>query len=121
MPNIVINDTINLSFFETAIGISVISDHNSFRVLFDKIPFVYILFEKYIYILTLKMASSGNPHCAICIGTLSFPIKTLRALIGNSLLEGPLQQTTRKVPTCKNDNKHTECVIQPIIMLDKRK
>ena len=34
----------------------------------------YILFEKYIYILALKMASPGNQHCANCIGTLSFPI-----------------------------------------------
>jgi len=34
-----------------------------------------VLFEKYIYILTLKMASpSGNQHYASCIGTLSFPV-----------------------------------------------
>ena len=32
----------------------------------------YILFEKYIYILLLEMASLGNQHCANCIGTLSF-------------------------------------------------
>jgi len=35
----IINDTINL-FFLTAVGISVISDHNSFRVLFDGIACV---------------------------------------------------------------------------------
>jgi len=34
----------------------------------------YILFEKCIYILALEMASPGNQHCAICIGTLSFSI-----------------------------------------------
>jgi len=34
----------------------------------------YILFEKYIYILALKMASPGNQHCANCIGALAFPI-----------------------------------------------
>jgi len=34
----------------------------------------YILFQKYIYILALEMASPGNQHCANCIGTLSFPI-----------------------------------------------
>ena len=34
----------------------------------------YILFEKYIYILALEMASPGNQHCDSCIGTLSFPI-----------------------------------------------
>jgi len=37
----------------------------------------YILFEKYIYILALKMASSGNQHCTNCIGALSFPIGCL--------------------------------------------
>jgi len=34
----------------------------------------YILFEKYIYILALEMASPGNQHYASCIGTLSFPV-----------------------------------------------
>ena len=34
----------------------------------------YILFEKYIYILALEIASPGNRHCANCNGTLSFPI-----------------------------------------------
>jgi len=34
----------------------------------------YILFEKYIYILALEMASPWNQHCANCIGALSFPI-----------------------------------------------
>jgi len=33
-----------------------------------------ILYEKYIYILSLEMASPGNQHCVSCIGTLSFPI-----------------------------------------------
>jgi len=32
-----------------------------------------ILFEKYINILALEMASAGNRHCANCIGALSFP------------------------------------------------
>jgi len=34
----------------------------------------YIVFEKYIFILALEMASSGNQRCANCIGTLSFPM-----------------------------------------------
>jgi len=34
----------------------------------------YILFEKYIYILSLKMVSPGNQHCANCIGILSLPM-----------------------------------------------
>jgi len=41
-------------------------------VLFDKIVSVYILFEKYIYILALEMASPVNQRCTKCIGTLSF-------------------------------------------------
>jgi len=36
----------------------------------------YILFEKYINILALEMASSGNQHCANGIGTLSLPKDT---------------------------------------------
>jgi len=51
----------------------LISNHTSFRVLFDKSA-PYALFEKYIYILAVKMASPGNQHCADCIGTLSFPV-----------------------------------------------
>jgi len=38
--------------------------------------FSYILFEKYIYMLALDLASTGNKHCASCIGTLSFPTAT---------------------------------------------
>jgi len=36
----------------------------------------WILFEKFIYILALEMASPENLHCANCIGTLSFPTFT---------------------------------------------
>jgi len=32
----------------------------------------HILFQKCIFIIALEMASPGNRHCAICIGTLSF-------------------------------------------------
>jgi len=73
MPKIIINDTI-IFFSSTAISISVISNHNSFRVLFDKKTIPYILFEKCIYILAVETASAVNRHCASCIGTLSFPV-----------------------------------------------
>ena len=33
-----------------------------------------VLFEEYIDILVLEVASPGNRLCAICVGTLSFPI-----------------------------------------------
>ena len=39
---IMINDAINL-FFETAISILAVSNHNSFRVLFDKNAVVYFI------------------------------------------------------------------------------
>jgi len=42
VPKIIINDTINL-FFTSAISILVISNHNSFRVLFDKIVSLYFI------------------------------------------------------------------------------
>jgi len=42
VPKIVINGKINL-FFKTAISISLISNHNSFRVLFDEIASVYFI------------------------------------------------------------------------------
>jgi len=45
----------------------------------------YILFEEYIYILALEMASSGNHHCANCIGTLSFPIMACTSYVTKSL------------------------------------
>jgi len=73
VPKIIINDTISL-FLKTAISILLISNHNSFRVLSGKIASVYFICMKYIYILALEIASSGNQHCANCIGTLSFPI-----------------------------------------------
>jgi len=52
----------------------LISNHNSFRVLFDKIVSVYFIWKKYIYTLAFDIASPGNQHCANCIGTLSFAI-----------------------------------------------
>ena len=52
--------------FLTAVSIFVISNHNSFRVLFDKTTFVYFIWKNiYIYILALEMASPGIQHCAI--------------------------------------------------------
>ena len=41
----------------------------------------YILFQKYINILALEMASPGNRHHVNCIGTLSFPIFRLNLVL----------------------------------------
>jgi len=60
--------------FKTAISILVISNHNSFWVLFDKTASLYF-FDKYIYIFALEIASPGNQHCANCISTLLVPIE----------------------------------------------
>ena len=49
VQKITINNTINLVFFKIAISILLISNHNSFRVLFDKIASVYFIW-KYIFI-----------------------------------------------------------------------
>jgi len=70
-PKSIISNT-NL-FFKTAISILVISNHNSFRVLFDKIASVYFV-GKYIYILALEVEyfsaltllvgrQEGHPAC----------------------------------------------------------
>jgi len=71
--------TEEIYFFRTAISILVISNRNSFRVLFDEIASVYFTSKKYIDISALKMASPGNRHCAKCIGTLSFPMTSQTA------------------------------------------
>ena len=42
VPKIILNDTVSL-FLKTAISISVISNRNSSRVLFDKIDSVYFI------------------------------------------------------------------------------
>ena len=60
MPKIIINDTI---FFKTAINILVISNDNSFRVLFDKIVYVYFIRNIYLYF----SAGNGQPaEPALC-------------------------------------------------------
>ena len=65
MPKIITKDTIIFL---------VVSNHNSFGVLIKLLP--YILFEKYINILTSEMASPRNRHCANCIAHF-------RSLFGN--------------------------------------
>jgi len=52
VPKIIVNDTIKF-FSQTAISTLVGSNHNSFRVLFDKL-LLCILFEKYINVLALQ-------------------------------------------------------------------
>ena len=44
VPKTIINDTVYL-FFKTAISILLISNHNSFRELFDKIVSVYFIYR----------------------------------------------------------------------------
>ena len=48
MPKIIINDTITF-FLKTAISILLISNHNSFWVLFDKLASIYFIWKIYLY------------------------------------------------------------------------
>jgi len=59
--------------FLNSIRILGISNHNSFRVMFDKIASVYFI-EKYINILALEWPAQGTSYFASCICTLSFPV-----------------------------------------------
>jgi len=76
----------NLSAFQTAIGILVISNHNCFRVLFDKIAVAYFTRETYISILALEMAGPGNQQFASCIGTLLVPMNASCNRVGVLLI-----------------------------------
>jgi len=75
VPKIIQNNTIR-QFFKTAITILLIFNHNSFRVLVDKIASVYFSWKKNIYILALETASPRNQHCANCFGTLPFSVES---------------------------------------------
>jgi len=74
VPKIITSDTVKLFSYNAISILVVISNHNSFRVLLDKIASVYFVGKKTFIFLALEMASAGNQHCANCIGTLSFPI-----------------------------------------------
>jgi len=73
-------------FSQTAIGLLVISNHNSFRVPFDKNCFrVFYPKKIYINILALETTSpSRNRHCASCIGTVLFPTHNGRQMRSNA-------------------------------------
>ena len=71
--DIIINDEIKLPFKLQSAFWQLATITVSECCLIKLLP--YVLFEKYIYILALEMASSGNRHCASCIGALSFPIR----------------------------------------------
>ena len=61
--------------------------------------FPYVLFEKYIYILALEMASTENRHCANCIGTLPFAIAFARCLAVNVAFLNGLSARIDNFPT----------------------
>jgi len=64
--------------FLTVVSIFVISNHNSFRVLFDKL-LSYILFEKKIYLyFSIGNGQPRDPALCDCIGTLLSPYRHLR-------------------------------------------
>jgi len=57
VPKITTHNTINLFYLKFAISISVISNRNSFRVLFDNIASVYFISKIYLYFAT----ENGQP------------------------------------------------------------
>ena len=63
VPKIIRNDTINL-FFKPAISILVISNRKSFRVLFDKIAFIYFIWKIHIFYFSIRNGKPREP--AVC-------------------------------------------------------
>ena len=106
LPKIIVNNTIDLFFFKTAISILVTSNHRGLTVserCWTKL-LQYILFEKYIYISALEMARRRNRHSASCIRTLSFAI-VIRQADKSQVRNCQLQRRTRHASqryTCKN-------------------
>jgi len=68
--------------------------------------FPYILFEKYIHILALEIASPGNRHCANCIGTLSFFIATATVAIDRIVAATQIDQSHSQ-SCARQTNKQT--------------
>jgi len=67
VPTIIINGTINL-FYESAISISVISNHSIFRALFGKIASVYFFVSKNIFIFQHLKISAGVEMSLVSAG-----------------------------------------------------
>jgi len=66
----------------------------------------YILFEKYVNILALQVASPENRHCANCIGTLSYPMSVVishyrrtQRMTMSSMLKPTVTPSTTPTPT----------------------
>jgi len=109
VPKIILNDTISL-FLETAISILVLSNHNSFRVLFDKNCFVIFYLKKYNFLFQhWKWPAQGtssvpivSAHFRSLMGRrLSRPIRASRVrhwLPSPSAILGPSVILELKVP-----------------------
>ena len=92
----------------------VVSSRNSFRVLFGKkIASLYILFEKYIGILAVEIASPGNQHRASYVGTLSFRPSCLKTQAA--------RQATPSADTPRSDTpRSTKSILYSSLWRDKR-
>ena len=88
----------NHSATEPPINILVISNHNSFRVLFDKIASV-TLSENYIKtFLALEKASPWNRHCANCIAGITIVSTSWRGLNAATHDEGMVCCRSKRPP-----------------------
>jgi len=114
VPDIIINRH-NKFIFKTAISILVISNQNSFRVLFDKIASAYFTRKLCLCFST----GNGQPRepalCQFCIGTLSFPVDmqrnyvTVTPCITNAYY-GTDRQTNGRTDT-RTDRAIPECLL----------
>jgi len=64
-----------------------------------------MLYEKYIYILALEMASPGNQHCANCVCKLSLHIGLTRFLQLEVCALLAFKTTAVSVDNVDNDNR----------------
>jgi len=87
VPKNIINDAINSFFIETAISILVISNHNSFRVLYAKIASVYFIRKTYLYFSIGNGQPSTVPNVSAHFRSL-LPMKQIN-------------ETSRRVPKLK--------------------
>jgi len=64
-----------------------------------------VLFEKYIHILALEMAGSGNQHCADSMGTVLVPCETLTIYAAGLFDDGERSEITGLTEIVKEETE----------------
>jgi len=92
-----INDTINLIL--TAIDILLISNRNSFRVVFDETASAYLIRKMYLYTFSIGNGQPREPAlCPLCRHTFVTHVQRLRFATPVSKKGSPYSITERRVP-----------------------